>query len=281
MNKLLVKKALEQFYIEDIGERDLSTLIFPDDLIVTGNFVSKSNGIICGLDVLKLAYMTFEEDVVINLKVKEGMFVESGTIIATVKGPIKILLAAERVILNLLQRMSGIASQTNLVVLELNSPHTRVCDTRKTMPGLRIFDKYAVRVGGGYNHRSGLYDAVMLKDNHIAYSGSIMQAVKTLRDTLGHTVKIEVETESKEQVLEAVNANVDIVMFDNASPSEVAEYCEIVPPSITTEVSGGITIDNIGLYRNTGVDYISLGMLTHSVKALDISFNIEGSFKRR
>ncbi|MDF2606389.1 MAG: nicotinate-nucleotide pyrophosphorylase [Bacillales bacterium] len=281
MNKFIVKKALENFFIEDIGERDLSTTIFPDELVTTGKFIAKSDGIICGFPILLEAYKMFEEDVKVELLINEGSFVKSGTVIASVIGPIKVLLAAERVVLNLLQRMSGIATQTNFAILALNSEHTRVCDTRKTMPGLRIFDKYAVRCGGGFNHRSGLYDTVMLKDNHVAFAGSIKSAVETLRNTLGHTVKIEVETENIDQVIEAIDSKADIIMFDNATPSEVKEYCALVPSTIITEASGGITLENISMYSDTGVDYISLGMLTHSVKALDISFNIEGSFKRR
>jgi nicotinate-nucleotide pyrophosphorylase len=281
LNKFLVKKALENFFIEDIGERDISTSIFPDELVTTGSFIAKSDGIISGFPILIEAYKLFEEDVKVELFITEGSYVKSGTIIASVIGPIKVLLAAERVVLNLLQRMSGIATQTNIAIQTLDSRHTRVCDTRKTMPGLRIFDKYAVRCGGGFNHRSGLYDTVMLKDNHVAFAGSIKSAIETLRGTLGHTVKIEVETENIEQVIEAIDAKADIIMFDNATPNEVKEYCSLVPSTIITEASGGINLENISMYRDTGVDYISLGMLTHSVKAFDISFNIEGSFKRR
>jgi nicotinate-nucleotide pyrophosphorylase (carboxylating) len=175
--------------------------------------------------------------------------------------------------------MSGIATATNEAVKALNSDHTRVCDTRKTMPGLRMFDKYAVRCGGGYNHRFGLHDGVMIKDNHITFAGGIKEAVAKVRSQAGHMVKIEVETESKEQVLEAIEAGADIIMFDNRSPEEVSEYVKLVPKSIITEISGGLTLETIGNYRDTKVDYISLGMLTHSVIALDISFNLEGGVK--
>jgi nicotinate-nucleotide pyrophosphorylase (carboxylating) len=185
------------------------------------------------------------------------------------------LLTGERVILNLLQRMSGIATLTHRAVTILNNSHTRICDTRKTTPGLRMLEKYAVVCGGGYNHRFGLYDGVMIKDNHIAFCGSITKAVQAVREKLGHMVKIEVETETKEQVLEAVRAGADVIMFDNRTPDEVREFVSLVPKPIITEASGGITLENLAEYGTTGVDYISLGMLTHSATALDISFHLQ------
>lgn len=170
--------------------------------------------------------------------------------------------------------MSGIATATNKAVKTLQSDHTRICDTRKTTPGLRMFEKYAVTCGGGFNHRIGLYDGVMIKDNHIAFAGSITNAVKIAKEKLGHMAKIEVETESEEQVLEAIEAGADIIMFDNRTPEEVKHFQKLVPQHITTEASGNITLQTLADYRHTGVDYISLGFLTHSVKALDISLTI-------
>lgn len=157
----------------------------------------------------------------------------------------------------------------------LNDPHTKICDTRKTTPGLSMFEKYAVTVGGGKNHRYGLYDAVMIKDNHISFSGSITKAVQAVREKTGHMVKVEVETETKEQVIEAMKAGADVIMFDNRTPEEVKEFSTMVPKTIVTEASGGITLDKLSQYRNTGVDMISLGYLTHSVTALDISLQVE------
>lgn len=276
MNTLKVKEALKQFFLEDIGERDVtSQLIFPKDLQARGTFLVKDTGVFAGVDVIKEGFTLLDNRIEVTLHKKDGDMVTNGDILATVQGPIASLLTAERVVLNVIQRMSGVATMTRKAVTVLGSDHTRICDTRKTMPGLRMFDKYAVVCGGGYNHRFGLYDGVMIKDNHIAFAGSITKAVTAVKEQLGHMVKVEVETETKEQVLEAVAAGADIIMFDNRTPEEVCEYCKLVPSAIVTEASGGITIENLAEYGQTGVDYISLGLLTHSVKALDISFNIE------
>jgi len=280
MNKIKLRKKLEEFFIEDLGEFDItSSYIFPLDEVSKGNFLVKKDGILAGVEFIKEAYALFDPSIEVSLYKKDGEPIKKGDIIASVKGPVRYLLSGERVILNLLQRMCGIATITNSAVKALNSDHTRICDTRKTMPGLRMFDKYAVRCGGGFNHRLGLYDGVMIKDNHITFAGSIKEAVAKVRSQAGHMVKIEVETESKEQVLEAIEAGADVIMFDNRSPEEVAEFVKLVPKGIVTEISGGVTLETIGLYRDTKVDYISLGMLTHSVPALDISFNLEGGLK--
>lgn len=276
MNALKVRKALESFFLEDIGEKDVtSQLIFPDNLRAKGTFLAKETGVFVGTTVIEQGFRLLDDSIQITLYKKDGDFVEKGEILASVEGPIASLLTAERVILNIIQRMSGIATMTRKAVLALESDHTRICDTRKTMPGLRMFDKYAVVCGGGYNHRFGLYDGVMIKDNHIAFAGSITKAVTSVKEKLGHMVKVEVETETEEQVREAIAAGADIIMFDNRTPEEVREFSKIVPSTIVTEASGGITIENLSNYGGTGVDYISLGLLTHSVKALDISFNIE------
>ncbi len=276
MNELKVKQALQQFFLEDIGDRDVtSQLIFPDNLRAEGTFLAKDNGIFSGVKVIEEGFKLLDGSITAEFYKQDGESVQKGEMIATIKGPIVHLLTGERVILNLIQRMSGIATMTKKAVVALNSEHTRICDTRKTMPGLRMFDKYAVTCGGGYNHRFGLYDGVMIKDNHIAFAGSITKAVAAVKKQLGHMVKVEVETETKEQVLEAVEAGADVIMFDNRTPAEVAKFCNLVPQGIITEASGGITIENLAEYGKTGVDYISLGVLTHSVKALDISFNID------
>ncbi|EEL49145.1 carboxylating nicotinate-nucleotide diphosphorylase [Bacillus mycoides] len=276
MNALKVRKALESFFLEDIGERDVtSQLIFPDNLQAKGTFLVKDTGVFAGTDVIEQGFRLIDDRIQISFYKKDGDFVEKGDTLATVQGPIASLLTAERVILNVIQRMSGIATMTQRAVGALESDHTRICDTRKTMPGLRMFDKYAVVCGGGYNHRFGLYDGVMIKDNHIAFAGSITNAVTSVKEKLGHMVKVEVETETEEQVREAVAAGADIIMFDNRTPEEVREFSKIVPSAIVTEASGGITIENLSEYGKTGVDYISLGLLTHSTGALDISFNIE------
>lgn len=277
MNTVKLQQMLQQFFLEDIGERDVTTeTIFPSGQQATGVFLIKEDGVFSGADVLMTGYRLLDPSIAVTLYKRDGELVKKGEIVAEVSGPISPLLTGERVILNLLQRMSGIATLTHRAVTILNSNHTRICDTRKTTPGLRMLEKYAVACGGGYNHRFGLYDAVMIKDNHIAFCGSITRAVQAARARLGHMVKIEVETETKEQVIEAVEAGADVIMFDNRTPEEIKAFVELVPPSIITEASGGITLENLAQYGDTGVDYISLGMLTHSAKALDISFNIKG-----
>lgn len=273
MNTLKAKKMIEQFLLEDIGEGDVSSIhIFPMKERSTGRVVAKANGVICGTDLIEVTYKLLHEDIKVTCHVADGDFVTQGQLIAEVEGPVQVLLSGERVMLNLLQRMSGIATLTANAVETLNDDHIKIVDTRKTMPGLRLFDKYAVTCGGGANHRFGLYDAVMLKDNHIAYAGSIKNAVEALRHKLGHMIKIEVETENEDQVREAVEAGADVIMFDNRTPDEIKQFVTLVPETIKTEASGGITLDNLASFQNCGVDVISLGCLTHSVKALDISF---------
>ncbi len=275
VNKLKLRLQLEQFFLEDIGERDLtSELIFGEDQTGKVVFLAKENGIFCGEEIIRLGYNVLSPLVDINLKVQDGDRIENGQVLAEAIGPVGALLKGERVILNLLQRMCGIATKTNEAVRVLNSSHTKICDTRKTTPGLRMLEKYAVRCGGGYNHRYGLYDAVMIKDNHISFAGSIPKAVEAARSKIGHMVKIEVETETKEQIVEAIEAGADVIMFDNRKPEEIKEWISIVPENVLTEASGGITLENLASYSDTGVDFISLGFLTHSVKALDISVKV-------
>lgn len=281
MNPLYVRKALESFFLEDIGERDLtSSTIFPAAQKGRGVFIAKEDGVISGLPIIEEAYHLLDRNIEVVLHKEDGQLVKKGETIAEAFGPVRFLLTGERVILNLLQRMSGIATMTRRCKEALNDPTIQICDTRKTAPGLRIFDKYAVVTGGGKNHRNGLYDGVMIKDNHISYAGSITNAVNAVREKLGHMVKIEVETETREEVLEAVQAGADVIMFDNRKPEEVKEFAQLVPEHIVTEASGGITLDNIASYRHTGVQYISLGFLTHSVKALDISLQVKEGDKK-
>lgn len=276
MDRLKLKKELQSFLLEDIGHGDItSQAIFPMDEQGEGVFVAKQTGTIAGLDIIREAYQMLDQSMQITLKCADGDTVTKGQVIAEVQGYVALLLTGERVILNLLQRMSGIATMTKSAVLALNDDRITICDTRKTTPGLRMLEKYAVTVGGGKNHRMGLYDGVMIKDNHIAFSGSITKAVQSVREQTGHMVQIEVETETKEEVLEAVAAGADIIMFDNCPPDLVKAFSTYVPDHIITEASGGIELDNLSAYAGTNVDYISLGFLTHSVQALDISMNVK------
>ncbi|EAD1383733.1 TPA: carboxylating nicotinate-nucleotide diphosphorylase [Listeria monocytogenes] len=280
MNSILMNQVIQAFLLEDIGQYDLSAeTVFPRDTMGEGIFLAKETGILCGISIPPKVYELLGGNIQFEAYKKDGDWIQKGDIIAAVTAPVRTLLSGERVILNLMQRMSGIASQTNFAVKQLDDSAIRICDTRKTAPGLRAFDKYAVQTGGGFNHRNGLYDGVMLKDNHIAFSGGITSAVSTVREKLGHMVKIEVETETAEQVKEAVQAGADIIMFDNRTPEEIKQLVKLVPPHITTEISGNVTLENIHRYKGSGANYISLGSLTHSVRAFDISFNSKGGIK--
>lgn len=275
MNRLEAKKKIEQFLLEDVGSGDLSTdLVFDKNSYGRGVFTVKEDGVICGLDMIALTYEAYGDSTVdVTLYKDEGERVKKGEKIAEVYGRVSTLLPCERIALNLLQLMSGIATQTAEYVAALDDSSIRVCDTRKTYPGLRIFEKYAVTKGGGYNHRYALYDGVMLKDNHIAFAGGIDKAVAKVKAQLGHMVKIEVETETEEQVRQAVAAGADVIMFDNRTPEQIKELQKLVPPTVITEASGGIRLDTISSFKGCGVNYISVGTLTNGVKPLDISFN--------
>ncbi len=274
---LKLRKDLEQFFIEDIGSADLSSeLLFREEDLAKAVFLIKENGVFCGKDVIETAFQLMNNEIQVEVYANDGDRVKRGDVLASVKGSVRAILTAERVILNLIQRMSGIATMTARATEILNSSHTRICDTRKTTPGLRMYEKYAVRCGGGYNHRITLDGGVMLKDNHIAQFGSIQRAVEHVRKRLGHMTRIEVETSSEDEVHDAIKACADIIMFDNCTPVEATAYASIVPKEIITEASGGITLDNLGSYQHSGVDYISLGCLTHSVKSLDISLQMKG-----
>jgi len=276
MNTLKLRSQLEKFFIEDIGEQDITTdLIFADETKGEIVFLAKDKGIFCGEEIIKTGFQLLNNEISTRVFVKDGQAINYGDKLAQVSGKIADLLKGERVILNLVQRMSGIATLTRKTVETLDSGHTKICDTRKTTPGLRMLEKYAVRCGGGFNHRFGLYDGVMIKDNHISFAGSISKAVEAVRKKAGHMVKVEVEVESEDQVVEAVNAGADVIMFDNRTPDEIKEFIQLVPATIITEASGGIQLANIADYRDTGVDYISLGYLTHSYKALDISVKVQ------
>jgi len=277
LNRILLRKKLKEFFMEDFQYKDLtSDAIFPKNKKGTAKFYAKADGILSGLAIIKEGYHLLDKNIKINYYKKDGDYVEEGETIATVSGPIVSILTGERVILNLIQKMSGIATITQQAVRTLNNPNIKIVDTRKTTPGLRMFEKYAVTCGGGYNHRFGLGDLVMIKDNHIAFSGSIEKAVKLVRQQIGPATKIEVETETIEQVKEAVAQKADIIMFDNRSVNEINKMASYVPEHILTEASGGITLDTLKYYREAKVNFISLGFLTHSVKALDISLTIEG-----
>jgi nicotinate-nucleotide pyrophosphorylase (carboxylating) len=278
MNPIILKKQLQDFLIEDIGTGDLSASLFDDEEVTVATLIAKEDGIFAGFQVVSAGYEVIDPKIQTKMFVKDGDIIEKGTILAEVKGKRASLLTGERVILNVLQRLCGIATITAQAV-SLTNGKCRICDTRKTTPGLRMLEKYAVRCGGGYNHRMGLYDTVMLKDNHLTGFSSIGEAVKAARAKMGHTVKIEVETETEDQVIQAVKAGADIIMFDNCAPEEIKHRLQYVPSHIITEASGGLSMEMIDAYSCTGVQYLSLGFITHSFNALDISLNMKGAVK--
>ncbi|WP_343799743.1 carboxylating nicotinate-nucleotide diphosphorylase [Bacillus carboniphilus] len=280
MNLLLVRKKLEEFFMEDWGDYDLTTeSIFSESDQGTFTILAKQDGVFAGSIIIEEGYKMLQKDCEITCFKQDGNLVKKGEIIAEVSGRLQSLLTGERVILNLIQRMSGIATITREAVSKVEGSQTRICDTRKTTPGLRIFEKYAVRCGGGFNHRNGLYDSVLIKDNHIEASGSITNAIQKVKMRVGHTVKIEVEIESEQQLHEAIRNHADIIMFDNLPPAEIKKWVKYVPDHIVTEASGGITLDRLKDYAETGIQYISLGYLTHSAPSLDFSMNVKQGSK--
>ncbi|WP_214827601.1 carboxylating nicotinate-nucleotide diphosphorylase [Exiguobacterium algae] len=277
MNTILLREQLTQFLIEDIGYGDMSSsLIDPNDQAVA-TVVAKENGVFAGQAIV--AALASLQQLTVEWCTADGTTVAPGEPLVVLKGDTRTILETERVLLNLIQHVCGIATKTRRCVEALADPTIQVVDTRKTTPGLRMIEKYAVRVGGGQNHRQRLDDAVMLKDNHIVALGSIRAAVEAARKQVGHTTPIEVEVETFEQLLEAIEAEPDILMLDNRTPEDLKKWIQHVPSHIRTEASGGITLETIATYRGTGVDVISLGELTHSVKALDCSLNLQGGMK--
>lgn len=275
MNPILYEDIIRRALTEDIGFEDLTTAAtVPPSHHSTGKFLAKQKGVVAGLEIAASTFKLLDSGLTFSALIEDGAVVEPGQIIATVEGRTAPLLTAERTALNLLQRLSGIATSTRRAVEAVKDYSCAIVDTRKTTPGLRVLEKYAVRAGGGRNHRFGLFDAVLIKDNHIAAAGGISQAVALVRQRSGHTVKIEVETENLDQVKEALAANADIIMLDNMSIEQMRKAVQLVHGRCPTEASGGITLDILVQVAATGVDMISLGSLTHSVKALDISLNI-------
>jgi nicotinate-nucleotide pyrophosphorylase (carboxylating) len=268
----LIKRALA----EDIGHGDITTnnLILADEKS-KGTFYAKADGVIAGLDIAKEVFSYLQADIKYHTVKKDGDTVVKGEVIATVAGNTRSLLTGERLALNFIQRLSGIATKTRNMVDIIKDEKAVIVDTRKTTPGLRVLDKYAVKVGGANNHRFGLYDGVMIKDNHIKAAGSIKNAVLAIRSKIPHTIKIEVEVESLEQLQEALNAKADIIMLDNMDIATMKEAVAITEGRALLEASGGINEETILEIAKTGVDIISVGSLTHSAVALDISFMLE------
>ena len=264
----LIRMALQ----EDITSEDVSTnAVMPTEVKGTVDLIAKEDGIIAGLDVYARVFQMLDEKTEIDFKCKDGDEVKKGELMATLTGDIRVLLSGERVALNYLQRMSGIATYTRQVAKLLEGSKVTLLDTRKTTPNCRVFEKYAVRVGGGCNHRYNLSDGVLLKDNHIGAAGSITKAIIMAREYAPFVRKIEIEVETLEQVKEAVEAGADIIMLDNMTPEVMKQAVELIDGRAQTECSGNITKENIARIREIGVDFVSSGALTHSAPILDIS----------
>lgn len=257
---------------EDTGSGDVTTnCCVPEGTVSTGAFKAKEPGIICGLGVAARVFALLDETITLTPRVKDGALVNTGDIIADISGPSRSILTAERTALNLLQHMSAVATKTAEAVRAVAGTRTKIVDTRKTVPGLRVLDKYAVRCGGGSNHRFNLSDGVLIKDNHIAASGGIAKAVGRARSGSPLTLKIEVETETIGQVEEALSAGADIIMLDNMPLDEMADAVKLINGRAMTEASGNMGERDLKAVAETGVDFISIGALTHSVKAMDVS----------
>ncbi len=267
---------LDYIIKEDIGDGDHSSLAcIPEQARGKAVLLCKESGVLAGMEVAKVIFNKIDSQLELIEFLQDGDLIEPGDHAFTVEGSVRAILQAERLVLNLMQRMSGIATKTAEIVKLLEGTSTKVLDTRKTTPGLRWFEKEAVRIGGGTNHRFGLYDMVMLKDNHIDYAGGIPQAIESVKNYLSsqnRNLKIEVEARDLDEVQTIIDCGgVDRVMFDNFSPDQIREGLRMVGGSMETEASGGITIDTVRMYAETGVDFVSMGALTHSVKSLDLS----------
>ena len=275
-----IMAAIGEFLAEDIGRGDITTqATVARETRAQGRFLAKEYLVICGLEIAEGVFVHLDPEIPeMETNYQDGEEVEEGTVFATLKGFADVLLTGERVALNLIQRMSGIATLTKQYVRAVEGTNAVIVDTRKTTPGLRMLEKYAVTVGGGRNHRMGLDDGVLIKDNHIALAGGITEAVSAAKRSVGHLHKIEVEITNWAQLREAIQAGADIILLDNQSPEETAKLVEMsrtLNPNVLIEASGGMDRDRVRAYAEAGVDLISVGRLTHSARAVDISFKIQ------
>ena len=275
-NYIEINRIIDTALMEDIGEGDYSTLACIDASATgTAQLLVKEDGIIAGVELAQLVIKKLDPYAKVNLFKKDGDKVQKGDLVFTIHAKIHAILSGERLILNCMQRMSGIASQTNRLVQCVEKYGARILDTRKTTPGLRLLEKWAVTIGGGYNHRFALYDMIMLKDNHVDFCGGIAKAIKTTQNYLRENnkpLKIEIEVRNIEELKEVLDCGgVDRIMLDNFSPSKIFEALKLIPKNYETEASGSITQNNIEEYAKTGIQFISVGALTHSVKSLDLS----------
>ncbi len=273
---LSLDRLIEQALLEDIHTGDITTqAVVPGKRAATARLIAKEPLVLAGLSVAEKVFQRLDPTVQFCSQLKDGAVLEKGQILATVEGNAADLLMAERVALNLLQRMCGVATLTSRFVEAVTGTRARIVDTRKTTPGLRELEKYAVRVGGGINHRTGLYDGVLIKENHIAAAGGIGEAIRRARAYIPHTLKIEIETETRQQVEEALAAGADIIMLDNMDCDTMRDCVALIGGRTLVEASGGVNLDSVRAIAETGVDIISVGALTHSPRAMDISMLLD------
>lgn len=280
MDELVVKDLIDRLidlsFAEDIGDGDHTTLsCIPADAMGKSKLLIKEEGILAGIEVAKEVFHRFDPTMKVEVFIEDGTSVKPGDVAMVVEGKVQSLLQTERLMLNIMQRMSGIATMTNKYVKKLEGTKTRVLDTRKTTPGMRIMEKMAVKIGGGCNHRIGLFDMILLKDNHVDFAGGIHNAVTRAKEycqAKGKNLKIELEVRNFDELNQALAEGVDRIMFDNFTPEDTRKAVEIVAGRCETESSGGITYETMLPYAQAGVDFISFGALTHSVKGLDMSF---------
>lgn len=272
----LIDDLLTLAFAEDVGDGDATTLsTIPADEMGAQRLIVKEEGILAGVEIARMVFQNFDPSLTMTVMIPDGSHVKPGDIAFVVEGPVRSLLQTERVMLNIMQRMSGIATVTARYQERLAGTKAKVIDTRKTTPGMRVLEKEAVKIGGGGNHRMGLYDMVLIKDNHVDFAGGIHQAVEAARKWCaenGKDLKIEVEVRDTDEINQALAENVDRIMLDNFTPERTAEAVKLINGRTEIESSGGITLDTIRPYGEAGVDFISVGALTHSVKGLDMSF---------
>lgn len=274
--KHLIDKLIDLALEEDINTGDITTdSIIPESSEGIATMTAKADGVISGLSVVRMVFVHFQNDIVWTPYVSDGDKVKKGDVIVKIEASYPTLLRGERLSLNIFQRMSGIATETAKYVKELEGSHTKLLDTRKTAPGMRVLDKMAVKDGGGENHRMGLYDMAMIKDNHIKMAGSIEKAVRQVRAHIAPEIKVEVETTNLSEVEQAIASGADIIMLDNMDNETMAKAVKLIGGKAKTEASGNMNIQRLRSVAATGVDFISVGALTHSVTALDISMNIQ------
>ncbi|MDY5716222.1 MAG: carboxylating nicotinate-nucleotide diphosphorylase [Selenomonas sp.] len=275
MNFLQLDKQIQDWLAEDIGSGDITTLALVPAAAKTNAIIhAKDSGILAGIDVARRVFELLDKDIQFDAKLADGAALTNGSIIAEIKGNAQAILTGERLALNLLQHLSGVATSTHKLAAIAAPFGAKLVDTRKTTPGMRLLDKYAVKAGGGANHRLGLYDAMLIKDNHIQVAGGITEALNRAHDYASHMTKIEIEVESLAGVKEALAGKADVIMLDNMSIADITEAVKIINKQAVVEASGGISEATLADVAKTGVDVISVGALTHSVKALDISMDI-------